>query len=146
MVGMVPLPDEMSEDAHIVVNSDENERVCWGPLQTRKDTITRMWAFIYPRTCPCDTSSTPRTISTRISNTKFRHICSGLFIREETRSPPCLGHVSVLWILGSSLDYTEICNLNQESEEGSVRRGRGCGHRRRCGQSGRRCGRHGRGC
>jgi len=36
------------EDFRSVANSGEYDRVCWGPLQTRKDTITRMRAFISP--------------------------------------------------------------------------------------------------
>ena len=31
-------------------NSGENSRGCWGSLQTRKGTITRIRALIYPRT------------------------------------------------------------------------------------------------
>ena len=36
------------QDLRLVANSDENDRVCWGPLQTRKVTITRVQVLCTP--------------------------------------------------------------------------------------------------
>jgi hypothetical protein len=55
----------VSQCSHLVEISagrllKEKGRVCWGPLQTSKDTIIRLQALIYPR---CDhMKHGPRTI------------------------------------------------------------------------------------
>ena len=107
----------------------ENRRVCWGPLQTREGTITRMRAHIYlegdhvngerppdsrcterPHETPSwDTARKEVAIKASALHSAWRNVhqfpCSSLFssialdVLLLTRYPPIMAFAAVTWLL-----------------------------------------------